>query len=140
VKYTLPTDSNERKDVQLLAAFLRYIPAAAVRFAKHSKAGNDKHNPGEPIHHARGKSSDHQECILRHLMDLQDLDAAIMRRELAFDVHQNPEDAALLEAKFYEATAMFWRAGVYLQELCEIHEGAPLAPGARLPKEPFNTL
>jgi hypothetical protein len=32
-----------------------------------------------------------------------------------------------------EATAEFWRAGVFLQELCEKFEGAPLAPAARLP-------
>lgn len=37
-----------------------------------SKEGNDKHNPGEPLHHARGKSMDHGDCLLRHLMDLQD--------------------------------------------------------------------
>jgi hypothetical protein len=79
IKLTLGNDSDARKRVQLLAAFLRYIPAAAVRFALHSLAGNDKHNPGEPVHHARGKSGDHEECILRHLVDLQDIRAYIER-------------------------------------------------------------
>jgi hypothetical protein len=34
-----------------------------------SKAGNDKHNPGEPLHWAREKSTDHADCIGRHLIE-----------------------------------------------------------------------
>lgn len=124
MKFTLPTDSARRKDVQLVAAFLNYLPAAAVRFALHSKAGNDKHNPGEAIHHARGKSSDHAECIMRHLMDMQDIEARMRR----------VEDGTSAQLLLDEATALFWRAGIQLQELCERYEGAPLAPGARLPE------
>jgi hypothetical protein len=37
--------------------------------AELSRAGNEKHNPGEELHHARGKSNDHADCILRHLVD-----------------------------------------------------------------------
>jgi hypothetical protein len=124
IKLTLGHDSAARKRVQLLAAFLRYVPAAAARFALHSQAGNDKHNPGEPVHHARGKSSDHEECILRHLVDMQDIRAYMERNG------EGPEAVRML---LDEATAEFWRAGVFLQELCEKYEGAPLAPGARLP-------
>lgn len=126
IKLTLGNDSNARKDIQLVAAFLRYIPAAAVKFALHSKAGNEKHNKGEPVHHARGKSGDHEECILRHLVDLQDIEAFIERNGAMPDAVKQLLD---------EATAEFWRAGIFLQELCERYEGAPLAPGARLPEE-----
>jgi hypothetical protein len=27
---------------------------------------NEKHNPGQPIHWSREKSSDHEDCIARH--------------------------------------------------------------------------
>lgn len=125
MKYTLPRDSEARKEIRLLAAFLNYIPAAAVKFAQHSLANNEKHNPGEPVHHARGKSGDHEECLLRHLMDLQDIKAAMERSPVV--------DPELVKLLISEATAEFWRSGVFLQELCEKYEGAPLAPGARLP-------
>lgn len=131
IKLTLGTDSEARKRVQLVAAFLRYIPAAAARFALHSKAGNDKHNPGEPIHHARGKSSDHEECIMRHLVDMQDI-RAFMERNKPAGREWLPGDE-IVQMLLSEATAEFWRAGIFLQELCEQYEGAPLAPGARLP-------
>jgi hypothetical protein len=130
IKLTLGTDSAARKDIQLVAACLRYIPAALAQFALHSKAGNDKHNPGQPIHHARGKSMDHEECILRHLVDLQDIRAYIEREGLAFDVHVNPEHERAVAMLIEEATAEFWRAGIFLQELCETYLDAPLAPGA----------
>lgn len=125
IKLTLGDDSEARKRVQLVAAFLRYIPAAAARFALHSKAGNDKHNPGEPVHHARGKSSDHEECVLRHLVDMQDIGAYIER---------NGPTAEAIKMLLDEVTAEFWRTGILLQELCEKYEGAPLAPAARLPE------
>jgi hypothetical protein len=30
---------------------------------------NEQHNPGEPMHWAKGKSTDHADCLLRHLVD-----------------------------------------------------------------------
>lgn len=128
MKLTLPTDSEERKQIQLLAAFLNYIPAAARKFAEHSKAGNDKHNKGQPVHHARWKSTDHEECMLRHLMDIQDIRAYIRRNGAT------PQAVKMLLS---EAAAEFWRAGVFLQQLCEEYEGAPVAPGARLQGDPI---
>src|ERR1700722_11536324 len=50
---TLPTDSNERKTYPVLSGCVKYFPAALAGVAKISKLGNDKHNPGEPLHHAR---------------------------------------------------------------------------------------
>lgn len=37
--------------------------------AKVSYIGNEQHNPGEPLHWARGKSMDQEDCIMRHLVD-----------------------------------------------------------------------
>jgi hypothetical protein len=59
--------SAERKGMPICTGVLDYFPDALAAVAEHSKAGNDKHNPGEPLHWARGKSTDQADCILRHL-------------------------------------------------------------------------
>lgn len=47
---------------------LDYFSNALAEVAKVSKAGNDQHNPGQPLHWARGKSTDQADCIARHLI------------------------------------------------------------------------
>lgn len=127
MKMTLPTDSAARKDVPVFSGVLKYAPAAIAGVAKISKSGNDKHNPGEPLHHARGKSTDHSDCIVRHAMDIADLEAAIEREKLW------PNGPEAIEALLTEASQLSWRALMWSQELHEKYGGAPLAPGARLP-------
>jgi hypothetical protein len=129
MKFTLPTDSNARKLVPILGGVVRYFPAALAGAATHSKGGNDKHNPGEPLHHARGKSMDHEECIQRHLIDLQDLRAYLSRSDRVGEGHVE-------QALLTEVNALCWRALALSQELHEQYAGAPLAPGARLPDTP----
>ena len=68
VKGRLPDDAKARKAVPLATGCLDYFPDALVEVAKCSKAGNDQHNPGEPLHWAKEKSTDHADCIMRHLM------------------------------------------------------------------------
>lgn len=110
---TLPTDSKERKNYPLHAGCVRYFPAALAGVAKISKEGNDKHNPGQELFHARGKSMDHADCLIRHLIDLDGLLAA----------------GASAEEVLREASSLAWRALALSQELHETL-GAPLAPGA----------
>jgi hypothetical protein len=71
---TLPTDSEARKNIPLATGLLDYFPAALAAVAAVSKAGNDKHNPGEPLHWARGKSMDQADCIGRHLLERGGID------------------------------------------------------------------
>ncbi len=120
---TLPTDSNDRKNYALFSGCMRYFPAALAGVAKTSKLGNDKHNPGQEMHHARNKSGDHGDCILRHLMDVDDLMSAMQRGE-----------AVTKEEILSEVSSMVWRALALSQELHEKF-GAPLAPGARYDKK-----
>ncbi len=127
---TLPTDSAERKLTPIVSGCLDYFPAALAGVARISYAGNQKHNPGEPLHHARGKSTDHADCIVRHLMDLHGLLAMFGRAKTLEDCTQLDPQAVLVEA-----SALAWRALVLSQELHE-RFGAPLAPGARLPVAP----
>lgn len=71
----LPTDSKERKDVPIYSGVLMYFPDAIAAVAACSKAGNDQHNPGQPLHWAREKSTDHHDCIARHLMEAGAVDS-----------------------------------------------------------------
>lgn len=65
----LPTDKGERKNLPITTGVLDYFPAALAAVAELSKAGNDQHNPGQPLHWSRGKSTDHADCIVRHLIE-----------------------------------------------------------------------
>lgn len=106
---TLPVETAARKDIPLARGVLDYFPAALAEVARVSKAGNDKHNPGEELHHARGKSMDHADCIARHLLERGTYDTD----GLSHTAH------------------LAWRALALLQEECEQQRGAPLARGAR---------
>lgn len=66
---SLPEDSQARKEIPITTGVLDYFPNALAAVAEVSKKGNDKHNPGEPLHWSREKSNDHADCITRHLMD-----------------------------------------------------------------------
>lgn len=65
----LPTDSAARKTIPLATGCLDYFPRTLAAIAALSFKANEKHNPGEPLHWAREKSSDHRDCLLRHFLD-----------------------------------------------------------------------
>lgn len=65
----LPTDKQERKDTPLCRGLLDYFPNALAEIARVSLEGNRQHNGDEELHWARGKSTDHPDCIVRHLVD-----------------------------------------------------------------------
>jgi hypothetical protein len=53
---------------------LKYFPLTIAAMARVSFKGNERHNPGQPLHWSRGKSADHEDCVMRHLMDLEQID------------------------------------------------------------------
>ena len=59
--------SEERKKYPVKTGVIDYFRDALFRMARVSYEGNQKHNPGEPLHWARGKSDDHGDCCARHL-------------------------------------------------------------------------
>ena len=63
------SEAERRKAQPLARGCLDYFPDALLAVAALSKIGNDQHNPGEPMHWARKKSTDHADCILRHMVD-----------------------------------------------------------------------
>jgi hypothetical protein len=105
----LETDSAKRKDVPIYSGFVRYFPDAMAEVARLSKAGNDKHNPGEPIHWSRGKSDDHLDCLMRHLAEVGNLD----------------------DDGFYHDVKVAWRALTHLQSFLERVRGLPISPGSK---------
>lgn len=107
-KRYLPTDSASRKRVPMAAGLLDYFPDALAAVAEVSYFGNEKHNPGEPLHHARGKSMDHADCIVRHCVNRG-----------GFDGEQR------------ETALLAWRALALLQEELEQDLGLPLPRNAR---------
>jgi hypothetical protein len=90
-----------------LEALFRAFPSAMAAIAQVSWHGNEKHNPGQPLHHARGKSMDHFDCIARHYVERGGFDGPMRH-----------------------SACLAWRALAALQEDLEA-KGAPLARGAR---------
>lgn len=107
IRCLLPEDSYARKLIPVTTGVLDYFPLAIAAVAELSKLGNDKHNPGEPLHWARGKSTDHADCIGRHLID---------RGRFAEDGTRH-------------TAALAWRALAMLQEELEAERG--LGPVSR---------
>lgn len=62
----LPSDASERKHVPLHSGLVKYFPDALIAIADLSWRGNEQHNPGQPLHWSREKSSDHEDCLMRH--------------------------------------------------------------------------
>lgn len=70
----LDGDPAARKATPITTGLLDYFPRACAEVAKCSKAGNEQHHPGTPLHWDRSKSQDHADCISRHLVDREALD------------------------------------------------------------------
>lgn len=108
-KRLLPEDSAARKQYPMCEGLFDYFPDALAATAQISFKGNQKHNPGEPLHHSRGKSMDHADCIARHLVERGGRDAAGNRH----------------------SAQLVWRALALLQEELEREYNLPLPRNAR---------
>jgi hypothetical protein len=97
----LPHDAHERKQCPIATGVLDYFPLAMAEIGRLSKAGNDQHNPGQPLHWAREKSADHADCIVRHLIQRGAVDTDGQRH----------------------SAKMAWRALAFLQEELEAEAG-----------------
>lgn len=74
----LPTNNEERKRIPIYSGLIKYFPDALAAVATHSYVSNEQHNPGEPLHWDRSKSSDHLNSFARHLVDIEgDVENAI---------------------------------------------------------------
>lgn len=80
---SLPTDSAARKRIPIATGLLDYFPDALAAVANVSFVGNEKHNPGQPLHWSREKSADHADCIGRHLLERGTIDPTTKVRHSA---------------------------------------------------------
>jgi hypothetical protein len=105
----LPNDSKARKARPIYEGVLAYFPDAIVAVSEVSHQGNIQHNgPDAPLHWDRSKSTDHADCIARHLLD-----------------HGTPDDDGIRHT-----AKLAWRALALLQEEIEAEQGlVPFAPG-----------
>lgn len=99
----LPADTKARAAFPLCTGLLDYFPLALAEVARVSFVGNEQHNPGEPMHWSRGKSKEHADKILRHLIDRGTRDS---------------------DGTFHSAK-IAWRALAMLQEELEAEGGRP---------------
>ena len=63
------SDSEQRKATPVYTGVLKYFPDALKYVSKVSKAGNDQHHPGKPLHWDKSKSFDNEDALVRHLID-----------------------------------------------------------------------
>lgn len=63
------TDAQQRKETPIYSGVIKYFPDAIKVVSRVSWAGNEQHNPGEPLHWARGKSMDQLDAAIRHITD-----------------------------------------------------------------------
>lgn len=70
----LPSDPAERKKYPIASGVLDYFPDAIAYLAYVSWRGNEQHNPGQPLHWDRSKSSDEADTMMRHFAERGTLD------------------------------------------------------------------
>lgn len=75
----LKTPTDNRKESPIFSGLLDYFPDACAAVSNVSFVGNEQHNPGEPMRWNRAKSSDHADCIVRHLLDAGTIDSDNLR-------------------------------------------------------------
>jgi hypothetical protein len=75
----LTSDPAARKLRPIARGVLDYFPLALAEVAHTSYVANEQHNPGEEMHWAKGKSRDHADCIVRHLIDRGKVDGDGLR-------------------------------------------------------------
>ncbi len=92
-----------RKARPITTGVLDYFPDALLAVAECSRVGNEQHNPGEPLHWAKEKSTDEADALVRHLLDRGKRDTDGVRH----------------------SAKVAWRALAMLQREIEAEEGRP---------------
>lgn len=117
---TLPTDRDERNALPVWDGCIAYFPDAWAEIAKVSVLGNKQHALGAKLRFARDVSTDHENKIVRHLLDhaaghtfdtdgtyhlakaawraLAALQVAIEHQQLLIDTDRYPEAEAATDA------------------------------------------
>ena len=105
----ISTDAANRKALPVVSGALDYFPDALLAVAELSRIANEQHNPGEPMHWARSKSTDEADALVRHLIERGTFDTDGVRH----------------------STKVAWRALALLQKEIEADEGKPMSRASR---------
>ena len=108
--------SEERKQYPLVTGCLDYFRDALLKVSHVSWLGNQKHNPGQPLHWARDKSPDEIDALGRHLAGRENIDVI---------------DPAHSELTVEEGAEMVWRALAWYQKLLEAKYNLEPPPGCK---------
>ena len=105
---TLPEDPTARKKHPIASGLMDYFPDALVAVSAVSWQGNEQHNPGQPLHWNRSKSSDEADTMLRHFLQRGSLDtdgtrhsAKMVWRALALLQKEIEEDSVISERRAF---------------------------------------
>lgn len=71
----IPADAKQRKTFPIASGLLDYFPDALAVVSNLSHVANEQHNPGQPLHWARGKSQDEADTMMRHFVQRGTLDS-----------------------------------------------------------------
>lgn len=71
----IPVDAKQRKTFPIASGLLDYFPDALAVVSNLSHVANEQHNPGQPLHWARGKSQDEADTMMRHFLERGKLDS-----------------------------------------------------------------
>lgn len=71
--------AKERKTYPLAQGLLDYFPDALMEVSHVSFIGNEQHNPGQPLHWDRNKSTDEADALLRHMLQRGTIDTDGLR-------------------------------------------------------------
>lgn len=130
----LPTDPAERKTYPVASGVLDYFPDAIAVVANVSWRGNEQHNPGQPLHWNRAKSSDEADALMRHFGERGTIDSdgirhsaklawralALLQKEL--EAEMNAKMNAKAVKAFEEAAAS--AQAVFVSDLVKKKEAA----------------
>lgn len=121
----MSTDSDVRKQMPVATGCMAYFPDALMCVSFISKVGNEKHNPGQPLHWAKEKSTDEPDAEVRHMLD---------------HLRGLPPDPGLEPlGELGHLASKAWRALAHLQRACDAVRAAHAAP-APVERDPFPSI
>lgn len=69
IKGLVADEATRRKQTPIWSGVMQYFPKVWEHIAHVSWRGNQQHNPGQPLHWAREKSTDQLDAAMRHMLD-----------------------------------------------------------------------
>jgi hypothetical protein len=69
MEQVMKDDAQARKETPMARGLLDYFPLALAAVAHLSFVATQQHHPNEEMHWNREISTDHADCIVRHLLD-----------------------------------------------------------------------